>query len=77
MRKGPFEYEVSVLAAAERRVAASQVETLYRETPQSEAARRNLVEQLRLAREAGFRPPEGKPTKRDRRLIRRFKEPPP
>lgn len=70
MRLGPVRRVVDVLALAERRGPAQEAATLYRETPESIAAREAAAEQRRLLRpahdDAGARP-----TKRDRRRLDR------
>lgn len=62
-------YEVEVLALSDVRGPASVAQCLYRE---SEASRltREQARALRAAERTGFRPPETKPDKRARRLIR-------
>jgi len=65
-------FEVDVLALSEVRGPAAIAQTLYRETGESRAARALLAEQ----RKAGlyFEPaPAARPSKRDRRLIHRFR----
>lgn len=65
-------FEVDVLALSEVRGPASVAQTLYRETDESRAARALIAEQ----RKAGlfFEPaPPTRPSKRDRRLIHRFR----
>lgn len=68
LRRGAFEYELTVLGVSAQRVSATMVSGLYREHPQSVARRESLVEQLRA--EAADQP--GRPTKRNRRQIVRF-----
>lgn len=66
------EFEVEVLALSETRGPASAAQTLYRETEASREARRKFAEE----RKAGlhFAPaPLGRPSKRDRRRIIRFR----
>ena len=62
-------FDIEVLALGERRGPASLAQTLYRESDASRLAREAAREQRRLER-AGFQPPERKPDKRARRLIR-------
>ena len=65
-------YQVEVLALSEVRGPAAIAQALYRETEASREARRLLAEQ----RKAGlyFEPaPAARPSKRDRRLIHRFR----
>ena len=67
VRQAPFDYLVKVTGTAERRGSAAIAATLYEETPESLAQRERLREQLRLAPQIDFT--EGRPGKRDRRLI--------
>ena len=65
-------FEVEVLALSEVRGPASVAQTLYRETESSREARQKMAEE----RKAGlhFAPaPLGRPSKRDRRRIIRFR----
>jgi ribosome-associated heat shock protein Hsp15 len=66
------DFEVEVLGLSEMRGPAAVAQTLYRETEASREARALVAEQ----RKAGlfFEPaPAGRPSKRDRRLIHRFR----
>jgi ribosome-associated heat shock protein Hsp15 len=66
------DFEVEVLGLSEIRGPAAVAQTLYRETEASREARALVAEQ----RKAGlfFEPaPAGRPSKRDRRLIHRFR----
>ncbi|HEX4310035.1 MAG TPA: RNA-binding S4 domain-containing protein [Acidobacteriaceae bacterium] len=66
------DFEVEVLDLSEMRGPASIAQQLYRETEASREARRKFAEE----RKAGlhFAPaPAGRPSKRDRRLIHRFR----
>ena len=62
-------FEVEVLALSTVRGPASVAQALYRESPESQASRERLRAQ-RAAERAGYQPPETKPDKRARRLIR-------
>lgn len=62
-------FAVEVLALSETRGPAPVAQTLYRESEASRRAREDLRAQ-RAAERAGYRPPEGRPDKRARRLIR-------
>jgi ribosome-associated heat shock protein Hsp15 len=74
IRLGPYEHIVTVRGTSERRGPATVAATLYEETEESRAARAKLAEQLRIA-PAGFVYEEkGRPTKRDRREIDRFRD---
>lgn len=72
LRRGAFEYELTILAVAPQRVSATTASGLYREHPQSVARREALAGQLRAL--AADKP--GRPTKRDRRQIVRFTQRP-
>ena len=62
-------FEIEVLALSDVRGPASVAQALYRESEVSKRAREQ-ARALRSAERAGFRPPETKPDKRARRLIR-------
>lgn len=70
VRVGPQLFVVKVTDTAERRGSATVAATLYEETPESAAARAKEAEQRRLA---AVRFDEGRPDKRDRRDIQRFR----
>jgi ribosome-associated heat shock protein Hsp15 len=72
IRLGPYEHRVVVRELADRRGPASQAAALYQETAASQAAREALALQLKSVH-AIFAPARGRPTKKDRREIRRFK----
>jgi ribosome-associated heat shock protein Hsp15 len=74
VRLGPYEHVVSVRGVSERRGPASVAATLYEETEPSRAAREKLAEQLRMAPAAFVFEDKGRPTKRDRRELDRFRE---
>lgn len=69
VRKSPYEFEVTVLDAGQRRGSATEARTLYRETEASEDQRARVAERLNLARHQPAH--HGKPTKRDRREFER------
>ncbi len=66
------EFHVEVLALSEMRGPAAVAQTLYRETDASREARMKLAEE-RKAMMSFDAPREGKPSKRDRREIERFR----
>lgn len=67
--RGDDVFEVEVRGVSDVRGPAPVAQALYRETDASRAAREEAG-RLRKAARDGFRPPEGKPDKRARRLIR-------
>lgn len=73
IRKGPQEFVVIVREISERRGPAIQAQQLYEETPGSVAKRESSVEARRLAAASAPRP-EGRPDKRARRRIIRFRD---
>jgi ribosome-associated heat shock protein Hsp15 len=68
---GELRWDVSVLAVSARRGPAAEAARLYAESEESRARRGQML----AARRAAPRPAHdtrGRPTKRDRRMIRRF-----
>jgi ribosome-associated heat shock protein Hsp15 len=66
------EFQVEVLALSEMRGPASVAQTLYRETDASREARLKVAEERKLMPHfEAYR--EGKPSKRDRRELSRFR----
>jgi ribosome-associated heat shock protein Hsp15 len=74
VRLGPYEHVVIVQGLSERRGPATTAATLYQETDASVAARARHAEQLRLAPAAFVYEEKGRPTKRDRRDLERFRD---
>lgn len=72
IRQGPYEHQVVVRELSDRRGPAAQAAMLYEEKPSSRLAREALALQLKSLHSA-FAPERGRPTKKDRREIRRFK----
>ncbi|MDO4904196.1 MAG: RNA-binding S4 domain-containing protein [Lautropia sp.] len=72
VRIGDVQREVDVLALSSVRGPAPVARTLYRETPESEAARLAAAERRRFEKEpaAGL---HGRPSKRDRRELSRVR----
>jgi ribosome-associated heat shock protein Hsp15 len=71
LRQGPFIREVAVLGLSAMRGPAPVAQALYRETPESSAARAAMATQRRLAPEPALAIAHGRPTKRDRRALER------
>ena len=72
VRQGAYEFYVVVRALSGRRGPASAAAELYEERPESRAARETLALQLKSLH-AAFVPEKGRPTKRDRRDLERFR----
>ena len=73
VRIGAYEHVVQVRGTSERRGPATEAALLYEETAASAAAREKLALQMRTAN-AAYGYDEGKPTKKDRRDLQRFKD---
>ncbi|MGE0352195.1 MAG: RNA-binding S4 domain-containing protein [Gemmatimonadales bacterium] len=71
IRLGPYAHDVEVLELASVRGPATRAALLYRETDDSRKARAALALQLRSAPDFDFA--EGKPDKKQRRMLRRLK----
>ncbi|HEX5074029.1 MAG TPA: S4 domain-containing protein [Gemmatimonadaceae bacterium] len=71
VRQTPFEHVVHVRGLSERRGPASVAATLYEETADSKARREMLAMQIRSMPSDDWE--SGRPTKRDRREIDRFR----
>ncbi|MBS0214570.1 MAG: RNA-binding protein [Proteobacteria bacterium] len=67
--RGEEVFAVTVQGLSEQRGPASVAQALYAEDPESIAARKEARATAAAAR-AGYSPPEGRPDKRARRLIR-------
>jgi ribosome-associated heat shock protein Hsp15 len=72
VRLGPYEHVVIVRALSDRRGPAAQAALLYEETAESRVAREKLHWQLKHAAPV-IDPGEGRPTKKDRRDLNKFK----
>lgn len=67
--RGDEAFDIEVLGLSDQRGSAKIAQTLYVESEASKARRLETLATLRAAR-AGYQPPETKPDKRARRLIR-------
>lgn len=74
LRLGPYEHILVVKALGERRGPASVAQSLYAETDASRAAREKLSSQLKMAPAAFVYEEKGRPTKKDRRELNRFRD---
>ena len=73
IEKGPYVFEVTVLALNEERRPASEAQGLYEESAESVERRRALAARLRADREARLGlAGDGRPNKKQRRQIIRF-----
>jgi len=72
VRLGPYEHVVVVRALSGRRGPATAAAELYEERPESRAARETTAQQLKVLH-AAFVPEKGRPTKRDRRVMERWR----
>ncbi len=72
IRQGPYQFVVTVLALSDKRGPAPQAQTLYRETEASRERRTTLAFELKAQAPTTRR--VGKPSKKDRRDIKRFRD---
>jgi ribosome-associated heat shock protein Hsp15 len=73
IRLGPYEHRITVRAVAQKRGSAAIAAELFLEDPESRAARERLAEQHRLAAQLQGGESRGRPSKKDRRDIERWK----
>lgn len=74
VRSGDHEWTITVVALSERRGPAAIAQGLYEETEQSRLAREAKSAQIRAERRALPELGRGRPSKRDRRKIIRFRQ---
>jgi ribosome-associated heat shock protein Hsp15 len=72
IRRGPFEYRVTVRALSEHRGPSGQAAGLYDEEPEGKRLRERLAEQLRVAPSLRYEG-KGRPTKKQRRELERLR----
>jgi ribosome-associated heat shock protein Hsp15 len=71
IRRGPYEWTVTVKELSRQRGPASEAQDMYVETDESRRKREATAAQLRLERPPDLELP-GRPSKKDRRAIQRF-----
>jgi ribosome-associated heat shock protein Hsp15 len=74
IRLGPYEHQVTVRAVAQKRGSAAIAAELFLEDPGSLAARERLAEQHRLAAQLQGGESRGRPSKKDRRDLERWRK---
>lgn len=74
IHKGELEWVVEVLELPAQRRPASEARLAFREEEQSRQRREQLVDERRTQRKLAAAQPSARPSKRDRRLIHRFKQ---
>jgi ribosome-associated heat shock protein Hsp15 len=73
IHKGALEWDITVRVLATHRRPASEARSFYDETVESIDRREKIVEAQRLERSMSPRMTPGRPNKKDRRMIHRFK----
>ena len=76
IHKGSLEWDIEVRGLARRRRPASEAAELYAESEESFLKRQQTTREKRQLRAMTPTPDRGRPTKRDRRMIRRFTQKP-
>jgi ribosome-associated heat shock protein Hsp15 len=74
IRKGGLEWDVEVRVLPRQRRPASEAAGFYDESDAGRRRREEAIAQLRASREAAPLQTAGRPNKRERRLIHRFKQ---
>jgi len=70
----PYSWDIQVTSLVERRVSAVLAKTMYEESVESQTIRAELTELLKLEKKRDIPIQKGRPTKRDRKQIIRFKQ---
>jgi ribosome-associated heat shock protein Hsp15 len=74
INKGGLEWDITIEVLPKQRRPASEAVTFYSESDESRERREKRQAELRAARAAVPLQTAGRPSKRDRRLIHRFKQ---
>lgn len=72
IRIGPYQHVLEVLALSGKRGSAPEAQKLYRETEESSLRRAALAAELKAQPQPVLH--KGRPTKRDRRVIEKFRD---
>lgn len=72
--KESLEWDITIQQLPKQRRPASEAIHFYTESEESRQKREAMLEEQRALREAQPLQPKGRPNKRDRRLIHRFKQ---
>lgn len=72
IRIGNYQYDIQVLALSNKRGSATIAQQLYRETDESREKREMITERIKAQPKAFYN--KGRPTKRNRREIMRWKQ---
>ncbi len=72
IHKESLEWQIEVRELPKQRRPASEAVLFYHEDEASKLKRQQQIEEQRLLRAAAPRPAQGKPSKRDRRMIHSF-----
>lgn len=74
IHRGSLEWDVEVMVLPKQRRPASEAVTFYEESEESRKRREKVIEAQRIERAAAPPTASSRPTKRDRRMIHRFKQ---
>src|SRR3954464_968701 len=72
LRLGPAEYRLTVTGIGERRGSAAIAQSLYEESPESLAARQKIASERRFSSAPSYEE-KGRPSKKDRRDLERWR----
>ncbi len=74
IQRGHYEYTIDVISLNDKRRPAKEACLMYRETEQSQQDRAQMAERVKLENRAHANYTEGRPDKRQRRQIVRFRQ---